>query len=263
MCNVQQAEVAPRPGPSVCRSLFGPVDHAELSRELHSRLREMEEESNRRWDFDFHRGVPLPSSRYVWEERGGDSVPAFYRAPHRARSTSSTLHGPGDTQTEPSASPWSQPVTSASTQTANSSAPNASQPATSASTQPAPNASQWSQPATSTQPAPNTSQTAHPEPNASQWCQATQLEPSASQWCQAAPSANSSTQPSPSASTEPNRTQPALSASSGPCKRSHPVSHITGFFPVKKKSKVVKALSDKLHSHSPILTEHTPRKMLR
>lgn len=249
MCNVQQAEVAPRPGPSVCRSLFGPVDRAELSRELRSRLREMEEESSRRWDFDFHRGVPLPSSRYVWEESGGDSVPAFYRAPHRARGT--TLHGPGDTQTEPSASLWSQPVTSTQTApSANSSAPNASQPATSASTQPAPNASQWCQ-------------TAQPEPNTSQWCPATQLEPSASQWCQATPSANSSTQPAPSASPEPNRTQPALSASSGPCKRSHPVSHITGFFPVKKKSKVVKALCDTLHSHSPILTEHTPRKMLR
>lgn len=195
MCNVQQAEVAPRPGPAVCRSLFGPVDHAELSRELHSRLREIEEESSRRWDFDFYREVPLPSSRYVWEERGGDSVPAFYRAPHRVRGTD-TLQGPGDTQTAPNA---------------NCSAPNASQP----------------------------------EPNASQRCQATQPEPKASQWCQAAnsspqPAPNASTeltnstqpaaivQPAPSASTEPNRTQPALSASSGPCKRSHPVSHITG-----------------------------------
>ncbi|XP_040183965.1 cyclin-dependent kinase inhibitor 1B-like [Rana temporaria] len=247
MCNVQQAEVAPRPGPAVCRSLFGPVDHAELSRELHSRLREIEEESSRRWDFDFHREVPLPSSRYVWEERGGDSVPAFYRAPHRVRGTNNTLQGPGDTQTEPSASTQTAP-------NANCIPPNASQPATSASTQ--------------------------PEPNASQRCQATQPEPKASQRCQAAssspqPAPNASTelpnstqpaaivQPAPSSSTQPNRTQPALSASSGPCKRSHPVSHITGFFPVKKKSKVVKALCDKLHSHSPILTEHTPRKMLR
>ncbi|XP_063802377.1 cyclin-dependent kinase inhibitor 1B-like [Pseudophryne corroboree] len=79
MCNVQQAEGATRPGPPVCRNLFGPVDHAELSRELRSRLREMREESSRRWDFDFQRGVPLPSSRYAWEESRLEAVPAFYR----------------------------------------------------------------------------------------------------------------------------------------------------------------------------------------
>ncbi|XP_018410443.1 PREDICTED: LOW QUALITY PROTEIN: cyclin-dependent kinase inhibitor 1C [Nanorana parkeri] len=105
MCNVQQADVALRPGPSVCRSLFGPVDHAELSRELHSRLREMEEESNRRWDFDFQRGVPLSSSRYVWEESREDTVPAFYRAPPRLRATISTPESTDDTQTANNSTP--------------------------------------------------------------------------------------------------------------------------------------------------------------
>ncbi|KAM4017137.1 cyclin-dependent kinase inhibitor 1C [Anomaloglossus baeobatrachus] len=81
MCNVQRAEGAPRPGTGACRSLFGPVDHTELSRELHARLREMQDESRRRWDFDFQRGVPLPSSRYIWEESGEDTVPQFYRTP--------------------------------------------------------------------------------------------------------------------------------------------------------------------------------------
>ncbi|XP_072278297.1 cyclin-dependent kinase inhibitor 1C [Pyxicephalus adspersus] len=234
MCNVQQAEVAPRPSSSVCRSLFGPVDHEELRRELHSRLREMEEENSRRWDFDFQRGVPLPSSRYVWEESREDTVPTFYRLAQRLRRTN--------------------------------------------------DATQNAQPALNTTQAASSNNIAHPAsqaanriepPNSNQRCQAATnsiAQPNASQQCQASPSAsnselNNNTQPSiqptPSASTEPNRTQPALKTSSGSCKRTHPVSHITGFFPVKKKSKVVKALCDTLHSRSPILTEHTPRKMLR
>ncbi|KAM8938762.1 cyclin-dependent kinase inhibitor 1C [Pelodytes ibericus] len=90
MCNVQGAElaqdrlVARRTFPCqqrtrVCRSLFGPVDHEELDRELRVTLREMEQESCQKWGFDFQRGSPLPGTRFIWEEIQAHSVPAFYR----------------------------------------------------------------------------------------------------------------------------------------------------------------------------------------
>ncbi|KAM3920728.1 cyclin-dependent kinase inhibitor 1C [Leptodactylus fuscus] len=161
MCNVQRAEGAPRPGTKACRSLFGPVDHVELSRELHARLREMREESSRRWDFDFQRGVPLPSSRYTWEESGEETVPQFYRTPRNPTTPDST-----------------PPVLSSSPPTT------------------------------------------------------------------------------------PDYSPPALVPRPG-AKRSQPAAQITDFFPVRKKTKVVAALCDKLHSASPIPTEHTPRKMIR
>ncbi|XP_060117406.1 cyclin-dependent kinase inhibitor 1C [Heteronotia binoei] len=64
----------------VCRNLFGPVDHDELNRELKSKLREICEDSQRRWDYNFQTEAPLPGpGRLQWEEVEGDSVPAFYR----------------------------------------------------------------------------------------------------------------------------------------------------------------------------------------
>uniref|UniRef100_A0A8C8SRM5 Cyclin-dependent kinase inhibitor 1C n=1 Tax=Pelusios castaneus TaxID=367368 RepID=A0A8C8SRM5_9SAUR len=64
----------------VCRNLFGPVDHDELSRDLKSKLREISEEDQRRWDYNFQTDTPLDGpGRLQWEEVEGSSVPAFYR----------------------------------------------------------------------------------------------------------------------------------------------------------------------------------------
>uniref|UniRef100_A0ACB8G3C7 Uncharacterized protein n=1 Tax=Sphaerodactylus townsendi TaxID=933632 RepID=A0ACB8G3C7_9SAUR len=64
----------------VCRNLFGPVDHDELNRELQSKLREICEDDQRRWDYNFQTEAPLAGpGRLQWEEVEGDSVPAFYR----------------------------------------------------------------------------------------------------------------------------------------------------------------------------------------
>lgn len=64
----------------VCRNLFGPVDHDELERELQSKLREICDDSQRRWDYNFQSEAPLPGpARLQWEEVEGHAVPAFYR----------------------------------------------------------------------------------------------------------------------------------------------------------------------------------------
>lgn len=65
---------------SACRSLFGPVDHEELSRELQIRLAELNAEDQRRWDYNFQQDMPLRGpGRLQWTEVDSDSVPAFYR----------------------------------------------------------------------------------------------------------------------------------------------------------------------------------------
>ncbi|XP_004852170.1 cyclin-dependent kinase inhibitor 1C isoform X2 [Heterocephalus glaber] len=65
---------------SACRSLFGPVDHEELGRELRMRLAELAAEDQNRWDFNFQQDVPLRGpGRLQWTEVDSDSVPAFYR----------------------------------------------------------------------------------------------------------------------------------------------------------------------------------------
>ncbi|CAI5763271.1 cyclin-dependent kinase inhibitor 1C [Podarcis lilfordi] len=64
----------------VCRNLFGPVDHDELNRDLKSKLREICEDGQKRWDYNFQSDTPLGGpGRLQWEEVDGGAVPAFYR----------------------------------------------------------------------------------------------------------------------------------------------------------------------------------------
>lgn len=63
---------------SVCRNLFGPVDHDELSREMKAKLREISERDQQRWNFNFEANTPL-NGDYEWEEVPVDKTPVFYQ----------------------------------------------------------------------------------------------------------------------------------------------------------------------------------------
>uniref|UniRef100_A0A8C2WBW2 Cyclin-dependent kinase inhibitor domain-containing protein n=1 Tax=Cyclopterus lumpus TaxID=8103 RepID=A0A8C2WBW2_CYCLU len=63
---------------SVCRSLFGPVDHEQLRRDLTLKLREFAEQDSRRWNFNFQTETPL-SGRFQWDEVPADAAAAVYR----------------------------------------------------------------------------------------------------------------------------------------------------------------------------------------
>lgn len=65
---------------SVCRNLFGPVDHEEVSREMKAKLREICERDRQRWNFDFEANTPLDGD-YKWEEVPVERTPVFYRDP--------------------------------------------------------------------------------------------------------------------------------------------------------------------------------------
>ncbi|XP_054885307.1 cyclin-dependent kinase inhibitor 1C-like [Poeciliopsis prolifica] len=62
----------------VCRSLFGPVDHDELSRDVKAKLREISERDRQRWNFNFEDNTPLEGD-YEWEEMPAERTAAFYR----------------------------------------------------------------------------------------------------------------------------------------------------------------------------------------
>ncbi|XP_068170182.1 cyclin-dependent kinase inhibitor 1B [Antennarius striatus] len=62
----------------VCRNLFGPVDHDELSREMKAKLREISERDQQRWNFNFEANTPLVGD-YEWEEVSVDTTPVFYQ----------------------------------------------------------------------------------------------------------------------------------------------------------------------------------------
>ncbi|XP_044041826.1 cyclin-dependent kinase inhibitor 1Ca [Siniperca chuatsi] len=63
---------------SVCRSLFGPVDHDQLRRDLKLKLKEITEQDSRRWNFNFQTETPLPG-RFQWEEIPADCAAAPYQ----------------------------------------------------------------------------------------------------------------------------------------------------------------------------------------
>lgn len=90
---------------SVCRNLFGPVDHDELSRDMKAKLREISEHSQQRWNFDFDRHTPLDGD-YQWEEVEVERSPAFYRESAPAdRSRSAPLRQPSSADSVPAESP--------------------------------------------------------------------------------------------------------------------------------------------------------------
>uniref|UniRef100_A0A672QA90 Cyclin-dependent kinase inhibitor 1Cb n=1 Tax=Sinocyclocheilus grahami TaxID=75366 RepID=A0A672QA90_SINGR len=61
-----------------CRNLFGPVDHDELKRDLSSKLREISERDQLRWNFNFGEGRPLDGD-LKWEESRAEDCPGLYR----------------------------------------------------------------------------------------------------------------------------------------------------------------------------------------
>lgn len=63
---------------SVCRSLFGAVDHEELNRDIEAKLREISERDQKRWNFNFVAGTPLLGD-YEWEGTAAETTPAFYQ----------------------------------------------------------------------------------------------------------------------------------------------------------------------------------------
>ncbi|CAK6967027.1 cyclin-dependent kinase inhibitor 1Ca [Scomber scombrus] len=63
---------------SVCRSLFGPVDHDQLRRDLKMKMKEITEQDSRRWNFNFQADTPLPG-RFQWEEVPAHCAAALYQ----------------------------------------------------------------------------------------------------------------------------------------------------------------------------------------
>ncbi|XP_029290360.1 cyclin-dependent kinase inhibitor 1C [Cottoperca gobio] len=83
-CSALERLVARRTFPlhrrtSVCRNLFGPVDHDELNGEMKTKLREISERDQQRWNFNFEANAPLDGD-YEWEEVPVDKTPVFYQS---------------------------------------------------------------------------------------------------------------------------------------------------------------------------------------
>lgn len=76
----------------VCRSLFGPVDHEQLRRDLKLRLKEIMDQDRRRWNFDFQSETPM-SGRFQWEQVPTACAAALYHdsTPPRETRASSTV----------------------------------------------------------------------------------------------------------------------------------------------------------------------------
>ncbi|XP_043939341.1 uncharacterized protein LOC122811520 [Protopterus annectens] len=63
---------------ATCRSLFGPVDHEELKKDLKEQLKEMQSHDRLKWNFDFNSETPLPGV-FAWESLKSENLPNFYR----------------------------------------------------------------------------------------------------------------------------------------------------------------------------------------
>ncbi|CAL8375924.1 unnamed protein product [Arctogadus glacialis] len=61
-----------------CRNLFGPIDHDELNRDMKSKLREISERDQQRWNFNFEANSPLVGN-YQWVESSVEATPGFYQ----------------------------------------------------------------------------------------------------------------------------------------------------------------------------------------
>lgn len=59
------------PSRSVCRNLFGPVDHEQLKADFLREKEEIIKEDTRKWNFDFENDIPL-LGRYLWEKMYSD-----------------------------------------------------------------------------------------------------------------------------------------------------------------------------------------------
>ncbi|XP_026996763.1 cyclin-dependent kinase inhibitor 1Bb [Tachysurus fulvidraco] len=73
------------PKPSACRSLFGPVDHEELKRELTGHLKAMEEAAAETWGFNFSTHTPRPNARFIWKLVDSEDLPRFYSASEQSK----------------------------------------------------------------------------------------------------------------------------------------------------------------------------------
>lgn len=73
---------------TVCRNLFGNVDHEEFKRDCKEQMQEMSRASTETWSFDFAKNEPLPDGRFEWSEVNGSDVPEFYTRPPRIRAES-------------------------------------------------------------------------------------------------------------------------------------------------------------------------------
>uniref|UniRef100_A0A7E4VDQ7 CDI domain-containing protein n=1 Tax=Panagrellus redivivus TaxID=6233 RepID=A0A7E4VDQ7_PANRE len=74
------------------RCLFGKASAKTTQAYCKRILNEYHDEKKRQWGFDFHTGVPLPSSStstFVYTKIANDAVPGFYRASVLDRSSSS------------------------------------------------------------------------------------------------------------------------------------------------------------------------------
>uniref|UniRef100_A0A3Q1H5J5 Cyclin-dependent kinase inhibitor domain-containing protein n=1 Tax=Acanthochromis polyacanthus TaxID=80966 RepID=A0A3Q1H5J5_9TELE len=85
--SLEEGKVRSERTDSVRRSLFGPVDHEQLRRDLKLKLQQIMEQDTRRWNFNFQAETPLPG-RFQWEE-----IPAAPFYAQRNDAASKPEHG--------------------------------------------------------------------------------------------------------------------------------------------------------------------------